>query len=76
MSSAFKSAHLILIYPHVLESPQYLDDSKSPTHRQTEICTDIQEKFERIHVIVNIYHENKTTSKIKQQPNKPLCNAF
>ena len=53
--------------PHVLESLHLL------TNRNMR---DIQEEFERIYIRVNAYHKNKSTSKIKQQPSKPLCHVF
>ena len=45
--------------------PHQLDDSASPTYRQTEICADTWEEFEQIYIRVNTYRKNKNTSKIK-----------
>ena len=70
-SSSFRTPkfHFKLFFqiPHVLESPppHQLDDSASPTYRQTEICADTSEVFEQIYIRVNTYRKNKNTSKIK-----------
>ena len=61
----FKSPHFLLISPMCWSPPNILVTLSLPTYRQTEICSDTQEEFEQIYIIVNAYHRNKTTSKIK-----------
>ena len=72
----FKCPHFLLIFPMCWSPPIILMTLSSLRYGQTEICADIWEEFERIYIRVNAYHKNKTTNKIKLQPNRPLRHAF
>ena len=72
----FKPPYFLLIFPMCWSPSIILMTLSPPIYWQREICTDIWEEFEQIYIMVNAYHKNKTTSKMKKQPNKPLCHAF